>query len=321
MTQSEKKKWFGIAGCVFIVLMVIATVSDLSISNHFIQYNSIFGTVFQSVGEFPVYFVFVLSGQVAMRYALELNQKPLTALPLLLGGFALVAWQTKQYLNEVASYLLSVQANLAGGKAIGLANSDSNTATLSPVVDFILWLALIVIVTFVAQTWLAKKSTEELKKLMMVAVFASLAVWFALEVNLALKDYWGRFRPYELSHSQKEFTSWLHPNGINGHKSFPSGHTMAGTLFILFSWFATGKSRVILWRTGVVYGALMGISRVRIGAHFLSDVTFSFFLTALILFIVQECYQHLVAPEAQLVASKEQVEGEMAQGTNPNFLS
>lgn len=110
---------------------------------------------------------------------------------------------------------------------------------------------------------------------MKIAILASLTVWFALEVNLTLKDLWGRYRPYELTSGNHEFTNWLTINGVNGHKSFPSGHTMAATLCIVFMVRFNNK-RKSFFIGGIVYGVVIAISRVIVGAHFFSDVTFSF---------------------------------------------
>lgn len=291
MNSTTKKKTFYIALISCIFLLFIATFWDLQISETLINYNSWFGTIFQTFGEIPVYFIFVLSGQIAIAYAFRKRNDWLFALPLFIGGFSLSLWQTKAYTNEILSYLLTISSNLEHHKAIGLANSDANVGNPSLLLTIMVWLGIYIVVTILAQTWLSRKDEKSLHHLLYVAVFATLAVWFSLQANLALKDFWGRFRPYELSASHKEFTSWLHPNGINGHKSFPSGHTMAGTLMIVFSWFASSQPiRKKLWIFGVAYGVLLGISRIIIGAHFTSDVVFSFFLTAFIIYIVNELY-------------------------------
>jgi membrane-associated phospholipid phosphatase len=137
------------------------------------------------------------------------------------------------------------------------------------------WLLFFVIFTLLVQWWLKNKTTKQLTCYMKIAILTSLTVWFALEVNLTLKDLWGRYRPYELTSGNHEFTNWLTINGVNGHKSFPSGQ-----------WFVSNNKRKGFFIGGIVYGVVIAISRVIVGAHFFSDVTFSFFLTALIIFIM-----------------------------------
>ncbi|MCQ5204275.1 tyrosine-protein phosphatase, partial [Mordavella massiliensis] len=66
---------------------------------------------------------------------------------------------------------------------------------------------------------------------MKIAILASLTVWFALEVNLTLKDLWGRYRLYELTSGNHEFTNWLTINGVYNYRDlggYPTfdGHTI-----------------------------------------------------------------------------------------------
>ena len=63
-------------------------------------------------------------------------------------------------------------------------------------------------------------------------------------------------------------------------KSFPSGHTVsAGCCYVLlavpdlFEKYNNKKSRVLFYVITIAYTALVGIYRIRVGAHFMSDVT------------------------------------------------
>lgn len=175
-----------------------------------------------------------------------------------------------------------------------MANSDSATGGYASSTIMIVWLLFFIIFTLLVQWWLKNKTTKQLTRYMKIAVLASLTVWFALEVNLTLKELWGRYRPYELTAGNHEFTNWLTINGVNGHKSFPSRHTMAATLCIVFLWFVSKVKRKGFFIGGIVYGVLIGLSRVIVGAHFFSDVTFSFFLTALIIFVMNGLGKKLI---------------------------
>lgn len=300
MTVSVQKKMFIIVSVAFVLLMTIAGLWDLQISNAFINYNSVFGTVFQTLGEFPVYMVLVLTGEIAMAYGFQVRDNPLFSNSLIFGGLGLAAWQLQKYLEEIESYSLAISDNLAHNKAMGLANSDSGEASLSLAMTYAIFFFAFILVTLIVQRWLSKKSAQEMKQLMIVGVFASVTVFLAFEVNIALKDLWGRVRPYELNGSQSDFTAWYIINGPNGHRSFPSGHSMAATLMILFAWFTTGKWHRYIWNFGIVFAVLMYISRVRIGAHFMGDVTFSGFLTAFIIFIMWGLYKSVIAPTDQV---------------------
>jgi lipid A 4'-phosphatase len=61
--------------------------------------------------------------------------------------------------------------------------------------------------------------------------------------------------------------------------AFTSGHAAAGFSFIALYFVA--RSPLWLWLS-LACGGLIGWTRVAVGAHFLSDVVFSFFLVYLI---------------------------------------
>lgn len=95
-----------------------------------------------------------------------------------------------------------------------------------------------------------------------------------------LKYLWGRvrFRDLLAAGSYDAFTPWYHPNGINGNKSFPSGHTAgAGMSYLLMllpcvseKW---RKKAGLCFAAPCVYTAVVAFTRLVMGAHYLSDVT------------------------------------------------
>lgn len=88
-----------------------------------------------------------------------------------------------------------------------MANSDSVKGGYAGSMIIMVWLLFFVIFTLLVQWWLKNKTTKQLTRYMKIAILASLTVWFALEVNLTLKDLWGRYRPYELTSGNHEFTN------------------------------------------------------------------------------------------------------------------
>lgn len=92
------------------------------------------------------------------------------------------------------------------------------------------------------------------------------------------KRYWGRVRFKELSDGFEEFTPWYVINGVNGNFSFMSGHAasawMVLALIVLTRNSSLLKQFLVLAGT-ISYGVAMAVSRVRLGAHYASDVLFS----------------------------------------------
>ncbi|NNE34060.1 MAG: phosphatase PAP2 family protein [Rhodothermales bacterium] len=92
------------------------------------------------------------------------------------------------------------------------------------------------------------------------------------------KRYWGRVRFKDLSDSYAEFTAWYVINGVTGHYSFASGHAASGWMVLPLIILARRAPRSVqrfVALTCFVWGFAVSVSRVRIGAHYASDVLFS----------------------------------------------
>ena len=122
---------------------------------------------------------------------------------------------------------------------------------------------------------------EKLKKPLFVLAVAGIAVMVVqLSCIEGMKYLWGRvrFRDLLADGSYEAFTPWYIINGINGNKSFPSGHTAgAGMSYLLmlfpfvFNKFKDRK-QFCFW-IPCVYTSIVAFTRLVMGAHYLSDVT------------------------------------------------
>jgi membrane-associated phospholipid phosphatase len=114
--------------------------------------------------------------------------------------------------------------------------------------------------TMVLGSWLAWRK-KFLQLWMLVLTVGGGAI-----LNLALKNYFMRPRP-DLS------TSFVQASGY----SFPSGHAMISILFIgmtayIMSRDLAWRKRVMLAITAMTLTLLIGLSRVFLGVHFITDV-------------------------------------------------
>lgn len=125
------------------------------------------------------------------------------------------------------------------------------------------------------------KIPEELKKTLVIISIAGFAVNFVqLELIETIKMFWGRvrFRDMITEPDYASFTAWFRPNGINGHKSFPSGHTASASMSYLMMLlpFTTKRwknNELICFIIPFIYTSAVAFTRLVMGAHFLSDVT------------------------------------------------
>ena len=128
------------------------------------------------------------------------------------------------------------------------------------------------------QFWLKHTNNQELDHLFKVSLISFMILFIGLELVDSLKHLWGRFRPYEITDKAGHFTHWLTINGNTGHSSFPSGHTGNGAFLMFIAFYFKITHSKIVFSIGLCYSILMALSRIRIGAHFTSDVTMSLLL-------------------------------------------
>ena len=145
---------------------------------------------------------------------------------------------------------------------------------------FFFWLidAIARVVLIVGIALLIYRAAKKHSQLLSTAIVVfSLIMGPAVVVNSVLKDHWDRARPRQVMEfgGDKKFTSALVISDQCARNcSFTSGHAAAGFAFIV-GHFVT-KGIFWLW-LGIFSGLLVGFTRIIVGAHFLSDVLFSFF--------------------------------------------
>lgn len=129
-------------------------------------------------------------------------------------------------------------------------------------------------------------------RLYSIFLILALAIGPGLLVNLTLKNYWGRPRPVEIKAfgGKWDYQKVLEKGTGGRGKSFPSGHASIGYYFFVFYFLFRRKNRAMAFLSlalAFLYGTLLGVTRMSMGGHFLSDVLWSAFIvfsSALVLY-------------------------------------
>lgn len=167
-------------------------------------------------------------------------------------------------------------------------------------VDVISRLALFIsIFTFV---WLMLKRNA--KAFYAAIVMFSLLTGPLIAVNGIFKEHWGRARPLSVEEfdGKQQFTpAWIIADQCKHNCSFTSGHAAAG--FALCVGFFVSRRKIWLI-SGLVLGGLVGLTRVMNGAHFLSDVIFSFFIVYIVSAVAAYVISILVLNHGERILKK-----------------
>lgn len=130
--------------------------------------------------------------------------------------------------------------------------------------------------------WLTRRMNQQVfERRIYFFLFMSIVLLSATLITTVLKESWGRIRYREMQ-DISQFCVWYKPCGIVGSRSFPSGHTTGFTAIIcLLQWKNNPFEKPAVWRyvSITVLVLVMPITRMIMGAHFLSDTAMGFMIT------------------------------------------
>lgn len=256
---------------VAVILLVIASFVDLPLSMNVYNETNLFGRIFAAFGETPGILVGVFScaALIATR-----NKQVKWKSVLSIIGFGLLM------------LLFSVMAGIM----------PMNYISIPLAVCVIMAVAYGGLAVLAAQK-LAKKNPKALRR---AATVGLILLFLAMVVINIIKIFWGRPRIRIMDDPLTQFTPWYLPQGLaasDQYKSFPSGHSANAAVIIWISllpafWEAArGKAKAILLRV-IAYGwtVMVMVSRIIMGAHFMSDVVMGASLTILMFFMLTNIF-------------------------------
>lgn len=257
-----------------IIMMIIGTFYDLYISKALYDQNNIFGNIFAAFGEYPSSLGFVASGTM------------------------IIIGRNKEHkVKNILQIILGIWFIISG--SLMAAMLPTNYLDIPSILSIIIGLTCSIL-TILLITKLAKNTDRQtiikLASVFIIVIFANIII-----INI-IKIPWGRAR-YRLVavNDQVYFMPWYQPGttlkdtlvaqGVlkEEFKSFPSGHTANASCMLLISLLPVLSSKLtnkknILFITGFIWTLLVALSRISMGAHYLTDTMIAL-LVGLIVFI------------------------------------
>lgn len=150
----------------------------------------------------------------------------------------------------------------------------------------ILFLCTILIIIY-------KCPIEWVKTNMSFFIFFSVVLVSTTVLTTIMKVGWGRVRYLDISNTNP-FSAWYMPNGYNGNTSFPSGHTSAFAVILCLlqrkhnRYEKVPSIRYILVALFII---AMAMSRLVMGAHYMSDTAMGFMIAYSCYLVFRRMYQ------------------------------
>jgi membrane-associated phospholipid phosphatase len=234
-----------------IASLVVATFRDLQIDIALNNPTNAFAIWFKNTGEMPSRLVCPLAGLVLFYLAQKKIWKVIGAI-VEMGGSAYLGY-------HIADYFFA---------------EDENQIIFGVVYGIGFGLTLLLVGKYITVP-------DKIKKpLCVLAVTGVIVMFVQIGIIEGSKIVWGRVRMRDLiaDGSYEQFTAWYLPQGITGHKSFPSGHTAGAGISYLAMFLPMfsdkcKKHKALCFVVPFIYTSVVAYTRMVMGAHYLSDVT------------------------------------------------
>ncbi len=254
------KKTTLIIAVILLAFLIIGSIYDFSISKALYHENDV-AMFFAGYGEYPAY------------------------LGILVGGYLLVLGHNKEKKGIAILQIIGGCIGIAFGAAMVFVNPIMYTR-IPKVISIPFGICCIVLVILLTRKLCKGARREDIIRV--GAAFFFTVLFEILAVNI-IKQPWGRPRMRLIARDVGAyFTPWWKPGtelkdmlvaaGIakDEFRSFPSGHTANAVLLVQAGLLPhldgrLERKRGILVIIGVIWGAVVALSRIIMGAHFLSD--------------------------------------------------
>ncbi|MBP5091748.1 MAG: phosphatase PAP2 family protein [Bacilli bacterium] len=279
--------WFYALFALAIIGIFFGSIFDLSLSKALADLESPLGNFFETFGLFPAYF-FMEAIAVTLFVSLYKREK---ALLRAIGYIALIIATLYLIYNWSSFFYLDPKSG------INLYGIRFESRFLSITIP-----ALLLLPSGAAVYFLLDKSKEKADFMLLLSLTMAVALALRLGTSYLLKDLAGRpryrFLYYvgEFEGGRYSFASWwefsFFKNPHNDYfRSWPSGHTLSAALtFFLVCFPRISKKRFrddsyIYFFFALIYTFIMMLFRIRVGAHYLSDVSMGLLLSLIFVYL------------------------------------
>ncbi len=287
---------------IFLIGFVVGSFIDLNLSKAIYDKNNTFGLIISILGTIPGYGSITLLGGIFLYTGLKRNDFKLF-IRILFIILAIAAFITATYYSgreifgvngfynsklKFIGYIISAPIMCLfgfGGYFIALKSNNKY-----------LWLLTVIIV--IAFFIILVPGTSLLKIIFNRPRYRTVSLDEAENVGIIFKNWWQRTGNYK-----DLITTFNNTNTISitseEFKSFPSGHVSSAFLFSSLALFLPimdkkyEKISLPLFCGGLIWTLLVGFARIRVGAHFLSDVSMGGMLAVIFSFIANEVIMRL----------------------------
>jgi membrane-associated PAP2 superfamily phosphatase len=118
---------------------------------------------------------------------------------------------------------------------------------------------------------------------------STLALGPGLLVNGILKEHWHRPRPVQVTEfgGNRAYVDWWNPRGTcERNCSFVSGEAASAAWMFAPAMLAPPQWQIAAFAGAAIFTAVISVSRMAAGAHFLTDVLFAALLTVMLIWIM-----------------------------------
>lgn len=258
-----------------LALLIIGSFADYPLAQALYTPDNAFGVFLAAYGEAPALLALVAAGTLAISARPPVHH--VLRWLLLIGGAGLIVVGTLALIIRPVEYW---PLPVAARTAIALALSAGVIWVVSRIADGATWQAMCVLAA---------------------ALFAVVAVEMVLVQGL--KIVWERPRMRMLGETGAPFAPWWSPGygdrdaliaagtQASEFKSFPSGHAANASVLMMLAGFGLlredlrRRATALFW-VGGLWALLVAVSRISLGAHFLTDTAAGMLLTLLSVVIV-----------------------------------